>query len=401
MKKFLFLIAVFCLVSCGKERLRIIHNDDRVSDLERRMTLVEKINSAQSTLIQMNHDSIISLTDRVSTNESNIANLEISLNNLQEDMIEADQHLTDMIIAASEASADGDEENAAALLQAIQQQQIINQQIKNNLIALNAAALAQVFTNIVLQAQISSNSSQISSLMDDLSDLSARVSLAESNVESLESQMDVVISDIDSLKTRTTNIENGLSNLTSRMTLAENNITGLRTDVNYLLANQVEIVDPCPNVANSEILLRVQGKLVAFYQGDEGFLSIIGNGNYRTTDPQQCTFTVLNDQIVSSAPAITVPSGATHELLLCGIKSYKVSGGVVVNGTTYTSNTTLSLPSGNCTITNPQSNSVSSNGGSGLGSAQSCNYNGIPSVTSMTPIYNTGASSSSCYIKKL
>lgn len=64
----------------------------------------------------------------------------------------------------------------------------------------------------------------------------------------------------------------------------------------------VEVIDPCGNNPNQfdEVILRLHdGSLLAYFEGhgNDRFLSIIGNGSYRTTDAQQCYFTVTNGVI--------------------------------------------------------------------------------------------------------
>lgn len=210
-------------------------------------------------------------------------------------------------LAEAQARIAGDASSAAALAAAQTAQSSVNSSLQGQITQvrndLTATQVAQALTNLVLAANIAQTNTKVNQLTSQLASLSIQVSNQASSIASLESQMTLVQSQLSSLSTRTSNLESGLAALSGRMTSAESNITQLRSDVNYLIANQVTIVDPCPNVTNSEVLLRVQGQLVAFYQGTEGFLTTITNGSYRTTDPQQCTFTVANGQITSSAPS--------------------------------------------------------------------------------------------------
>lgn len=65
----------------------------------------------------------------------------------------------------------------------------------------------------------------------------------------------------------------------------------------------VEIIDPCGDNPGKfdEVLLRLpSGELLAYFEdGDKRFLSLIGAGNYRTTDKQACNFSVDSDLNVS------------------------------------------------------------------------------------------------------
>ncbi len=58
----------------------------------------------------------------------------------------------------------------------------------------------------------------------------------------------------------------------------------------------LEVIDPCGDFpgAKDEILLRLyDGTLVAFYmENHRRFLTIVTTGNYRTSDGQECRFSV-------------------------------------------------------------------------------------------------------------
>lgn len=307
MKRILISLALLTFVSCSNDSVKVINNSQRVSDLERRMALNEQLDLTQSDLLSLQAQAISNLEARVSANEDSIQETNGNLDQLRQDMIVAELALQGLIAQEAQAREDGDATQAAALAGAILSQQSVNVGLQSQINNLNAFAISQLLTNVVLQAQITSSSNKISTLTTKLANLTIRVSNAENDINSLEAQMLVVKQDILALGVRTSNVESGLAALASRVSTNESSISDLRTDVNYLLSNQVEIVDPCPSVANTEILLKVKGKLVAFYQGTEGFLSVLSDGSYRTTDPQQCTFTVSNNLVTSSAPATNPP----------------------------------------------------------------------------------------------
>ena len=155
------------------------------------------------------------------------------------------------------------------------------------------------------------------------------------------------------------------------------------------------------NSAFPEYGLKIGNDIYAVYYGNinnslRSFLAKLTPGTYVTTNGANCQFTI--------GQQTSIPAGATHELLLCGVVAYKVSGGVSLQGVIYGSNTNQVTINGSlvsCSLTNPGSSSISSSGGVGPSNTSSCNYNGIPSVNMSTPVYNTGASSSGCYVKKL
>lgn len=62
-----------------------------------------------------------------------------------------------------------------------------------------------------------------------------------------------------------------------------------------------EFIDPCGDSAGfDEVLLWMSsGELVAYFEsGSRRFLTILKDGNYRTTDKQRCRFSVVNGEYV-------------------------------------------------------------------------------------------------------
>jgi hypothetical protein len=64
-----------------------------------------------------------------------------------------------------------------------------------------------------------------------------------------------------------------------------------------------ELIDPCGDAVGQfdEVLIRLSsGQIVAFFEGTNNtrFLSVLGDGQYQTSDEQKCRFDVVNGQIV-------------------------------------------------------------------------------------------------------
>jgi len=57
-KLFAVLLSVVLLAACTEDKLKVIHNNDRVTDLERRMLLNEQLDAAQSDMINANQAAI-------------------------------------------------------------------------------------------------------------------------------------------------------------------------------------------------------------------------------------------------------------------------------------------------------------------------------------------------------
>lgn len=407
MKKLLVLsLGLLMLVGCSDDRLHVIHNNDRVALLEARADL----NDSRDSMLEAR---VTSLEGRMSSLESTVADVQSDLATYQAatNAALADLSATDAALASDIADLVAD---------------VADLDARSNALSSDLSDLAGRVTTLetrlqgvegsypTLAARLNAMRNQINGLNSDVNSLQvfralqvAQNLFVQLQIAALDNRIANNSASIGDLITQTQNLSTSITNLTNSTNAS---IADLQDQIdNIQLNTTVTAISLCPgNTATyPEQGLVIGGQIYAVYYGQisgvtQAFLTQLQPGNWVTTDGGNCHFTVnSNGTISGSTPAPSYPTGATHEMLLCGIVSYKVPGGVVVNGTTYTSNTTLSVASGLCTITNPNSNSVSSNGQSGLGGAQSCNYNGIPSVTSTTPVYQSGVSSNLCYIKKI
>lgn len=67
------------------------------------------------------------------------------------------------------------------------------------------------------------------------------------------------------------------------------------------ISSVIEVIPLCPeNGKFTEVILRLNdGRLLAHYSdGNKQFLTIIGNGDYRTTDGYTCNFSVVDGEVV-------------------------------------------------------------------------------------------------------
>jgi predicted nucleic acid-binding Zn-ribbon protein len=181
--KFLVLFTLLFVASCGKDRLQVIHNQDKLQDLEARIALNEQLDSARDILIQMNTTSITQINQTIIDLESNLIQL---------------------INEEQQARIDGDEELAEDLASAIANQSLINLIVQSQL-GFVGANLAFIHSRLnSLQSQINSTNSNLSSLSSqvnslglDLSALELRVTSVENSVLDLEDAIDELQLQID------------------------------------------------------------------------------------------------------------------------------------------------------------------------------------------------------------
>jgi hypothetical protein len=116
-------------------------------------------------------------------------------------------------------------------------------------------------------------------LLNEILTLRSQVSVLEqayvTNVTDVQIMINVLQGSINSLLTRVATLE-GYSSITA-------------------------IIDPCgdkPGHFDEVILATSNGELLAYFEsGSKRFLTLLSNGNYRTTDKQRCYFTVSNGEI--------------------------------------------------------------------------------------------------------
>lgn len=106
---------------------------------------------------------------------------------------------------------------------------------------------------------------------------------------------------IDTLNERVDNLDNRLITFSAELTQVSNSLDSIETSVLDLitrvegLENNVQIdriESPC--VDSDEVLVYLSdGRIMAYFeQGNKRYLSILASGTYRTTDNNNCIFTI-------------------------------------------------------------------------------------------------------------
>jgi hypothetical protein len=171
-----------------------------------------------------------------------------------------------------------------------------------------------------LQKLIDSVISQVNSMDSLISLLKSQLKLLETNLENqnevdsnLQNQISNLQTQIDDLKTETDAQQDVLNDATTE--IAE--LQGYSSIVEY--------IDPCGDGSGfDEVILKTSdGSLLAYFeQGSKRHLSLIPDGQYRTTDNQQCYFDVVNGEIISKGSS--TGSGFSYSLP----STASVSGGI-------------------------------------------------------------------------
>ena len=120
----------------------------------------------------------------------------------------------------------------------------------------------------------------------------------EERVTDLENRMDEVESNLSSLFLSIDDLEVNQDTLEQSIALNASDLATLTTQVNGDTSIKVtRMIDPCgdkPNQFDEYILEMSNGDLLGYFeQGGKRFLTVLPDGNYRTTDIQACNFSVV------------------------------------------------------------------------------------------------------------
>lgn len=92
---------------------------------------------------------------------------------------------------------------------------------------------------------------------------------------------------IDSLNERVDNLDNRLITFSAELTQVSNDLDSIENNI------QIDRIEsPC--IDSQEVLIYLSdGRIMAYFeQGSKRYLSILASGTYRTTDNNNCIFTI-------------------------------------------------------------------------------------------------------------
>lgn len=143
-----------------------------------------------------------------------------------------------------------------------------------------------------------------STLIDRLDKLEAKnetlQSIVDTNTEriklidSLENDLKGVNNILDDLKLDVINLDIKDDNFVIELQLLQSKIN----NVSQILEKTTEVIDLCQ--VGGEILIRTNDdRLISFFEsGNKRYLSVLQDGAYKTTDGENCHFTISNNQVI-------------------------------------------------------------------------------------------------------
>lgn len=124
----------------------------------------------------------------------------------------------------------------------------------------------------------------------------------ENEVDNNSDDIDAISSEIAQIQLELQDLYNGIDSLEVAQDVLEEEILLNNLEIIDLKSRNfiVRTIDPCGDNVNQfdEILVEMSnGDIIAYFeQGGKRFLTVLTNGNYRTTDRQSCNFSIVNGE---------------------------------------------------------------------------------------------------------
>jgi FtsZ-binding cell division protein ZapB len=303
-----FLLVMLLLVSCGKDLTKVVTNDSRVTELERRADLNDQLDAAQSALIAAES----------AAREASDNALSSSLEQEILDRAAGDAALQDLIDAEAAAREAGD----------IAQANNLSIEISNRINgdAANSAALAiAAFTQSLINFGVQVNISQINNKIVNL----------KNRVNNLEDRMDDAEDDIDDLESDTAQLASDMASLQASLQAEIDDVAASAAATQAQLNAEGVKVFKCNAANSSERILKINGKFyAAMNRVTKQTVSVTSGSSSQTyTTPDLCETFSGDLEMPNSAGNCTPMSGP--------FKSTKVPGQSIVVPAYTTSNVSL------------------------------------------------------------
>jgi len=316
MKLVIGLLASLLVVGCGAtERVTVFHNNDRVTELERRADLNDQLD-----LIQTQHLEELRNLLALETEARQEADLQLS-DELQAEMdarIATDDELRDLLAQEEAARVAGDDTLRADL-----QTEIANRIAGDiaNSHALGAAVFLQSLTNLAVQVQLNS--------------LNNKINLANSKISSLTIRVNNLEEDVDGLQSEVTQLALDLANVNSSLQAQIDDLATQQAATQAQLDREGVKLFKCNSPSSTERIMKINGKFYAVMNRvmTQSVKVVTGTSSQTFTTPDLCQTFGGDLQLPNSGGQCTPNSGP--------FKSTKIPGTVVTVPSNSTGNVTV------------------------------------------------------------
>jgi len=300
----LALVAVVAMVGCTEDRLRVIHNNDRVSDLERRAALNDQLNSIQNQRLDALEAALAAET---SAREAGDLQLSSDLQAEMDAREAADQDLRDLLAAEEAARIAGDDQLRADLQTEIANR--INGDHANSA-ALSFAMFLQSLTNMSLQSQINT--------------LNGKMNLANTKIQQLTVRVNNLEEDLDDLEDEVQQLALDMAGIQSSLQAQLNTLSTQQAATQAQLDREGVKLFKCNSSSSTERIMKINGKFyAAMNRVTTRVITVVtGSSSQTFTTPDMCQTFFGDLELPNSGGQCTPVSGP--------FKSTKIPGQTIV-----------------------------------------------------------------------
>lgn len=270
MKKFIVLLAAFAFTGCTEDRVSVFHNNDRVTELERRANLNDQLNVLQNQRLDALESALAA-----ETSAREAADLSLS-SDLQAEMdarVLADDTLRDLLAQEEAARVLGDDTLRADLQTEIANR-IAGDQANSTALALSV--LGQSLVNVAVQVQLNNLNTKINQANTKITNLTVRVNNLESNLSDLEDEVSQLALD--------------LAGVNSALQAQINTLSTQQAATQAQLSQQGVQLFKCNSPNSTERIMKINGKYYAVMNRvtTKTVQVVSGSSSTTVTTPDMC-----------------------------------------------------------------------------------------------------------------
>jgi hypothetical protein len=261
------LVAVLALVTfvvgCTEDRVTVFHNNDRVTELERRANLNDQLNVLQNQRLDALEAALALETE---------ARQEGDLN-LSQDIANLDEELRDLL-AQEEAARIAGDDTLRADLQVEIANRIAGDQA--NSVALAVSVFAQSLVNVAVQVQ--------------LNQLNSKINLANSKISALTVRVNNLESDLNALEAEVAQLAADMAGINASLQAQIDSLSVQQVATQAQLNQQGVQLFKCNSSSSTERIMKINGKFYAVMNRvtTKNIQVVSGSSSTTVTTPDMC-----------------------------------------------------------------------------------------------------------------
>lgn len=315
LKTYLGIIVLLFVVGCSSDRVTVLHNNDRVTELERRANLNDQLNVLQNQRLDALESALAAET---SAREAADLALSADLQAELDARVLADDQLRDLLAQEQAARVLGDDTLRADLQTEIANR-IAGDQANSTALALSV--LGQSLVNVAVQVQLNNLNTKINQANTKITNLTVRVNNLESDLNALEVEVAQLATD--------------MAGITASLQAQINTLSIQQAATQAQLSQQGVQLFKCNSPNSTERIMKINGKFYAVMNRvtTKTVQVVTGSSSATYTTPDLCRTFLGVLELPNSGGVCTPNSGP--------FKSTKIPGQTVTVPSYSTASVTL------------------------------------------------------------